>query len=455
MALTSPHDVIDDVTPGTAPSDFASPKASDLVFAALIGGVAGAALAARSNRVAAALSTMGGATLLAGAKAVARTRRRGIEIQPLWYRILSTGALMAPLGWLAGKTTSAGPTQIGTATGLLAGLLGIRPQKVILGPLVGAAVGRGLAARGRMPSPAAVATVTLVIYRMLSAAVFRDAQVTLLAVRAKVADLPFVVPLEARSGYVGVDYVQSLAGVLGGTYVRDAGDAGIVASLDNLAGPDFDPGTVASQVREFYEHTTRFALDIVPEWRTWIRPGYLLYSSLVAKPLGQANVPMNQRQALRGVRSRIDTIDVDRDEIIDVRGWIRSFAATGEPIYVGNYTTYRHDDPGLRQCWVSVAAVQLHGHPGATRTRRWRPGVDQPQRPATPRPLPDLHRARLTRADDTGSAWFQRGTRCLRSRRRAARRSRVLALPAAIPGAALPHPPQTCPSPGHGSRTTA
>ena len=216
------------------------------MFAALIGGVAGAALAARSNRVAAALSTIGGATLLAGAKAVARARRRGVEIQPLWYRILSTGALVAPLGWLAGKTTKAGPTQIGTATGLLAGLLGVRPQKVILGPLVGAAVGWGLAARGRMPSPAAVATVTLVIYRMLSAAVFRDAQVTLLAVRAKVADLPFVVPLEARSRYVGVDYVRSLAGVLGGTYVRDAGDAGIVASLDSLAGPDFDPGTVAA-----------------------------------------------------------------------------------------------------------------------------------------------------------------------------------------------------------------
>jgi hypothetical protein len=347
--LTSPHDVIDDVT-GIEPPDFASPKASDLMFAALIGGVAGAALAARSNRVAAALSTIGGATLLAGAKAVARTQRRGIEIQPLWYRILSTGALVAPLGWLAGKTTSAGPTQIGTATGLLAGLLGIRPQKIILGPLVGAAVGRGLAARGGRPSAAAVATVTLVVYRMLSAAVFRDPQVTLLAVRAKVADLPFVVPLEARSRYVGVDYVRSLAAVLGGTYVRDAGDAGIVASLDHLAGPDFDPGAVAAQVREFYEHTTRFALDIVPEWRTWVRPGYLLYSSLVARPLGQANVPMNQRQAQRGVRSRIDTIDVDRDEIIDIRGWIRSFAATGEPIYVGIYTTYRHDDRG----YVSV-----------------------------------------------------------------------------------------------------
>ncbi len=59
---------------------------------------------------------------------------------------------------------------------------------------------------------------------------------------------------------------------------------------------------------------------------------------------------MNQRQAQRGMRSRIDTIDIDSDEIIDIRGWIRSFAATGEPIYVGIYTTYRHDDRG----YVSV-----------------------------------------------------------------------------------------------------
>lgn len=336
--------------PAAQPPDLLSPKASDLVISALIGGIAGAALATRSSRRGKPLSMIGGATLLAVAKALARAGRSPIDNQALWYRILSTGALVAPLGWLAGRTTSAPPTQIGTATGVLAGLLGVRPQKVVLGPLVGAAVGRGLQARGRRPSPAVVATVTAVIYRIVSAAVFRDAQLKLLAVRAGVADLPFVVPLEARSRYVGVDYLRSLADVLGGTYVRDAADAGIVASLDPLAGPDFDPAAVDRRVREFYEYTTRFALDIVPEWRPWVRPGYLLYSSLVARPLGQANVPMNQRQALRGVASRIDTIDVDRDEIVDIRGWIRSFAATGEPIYVGIYTTYRHDDRG----YVSV-----------------------------------------------------------------------------------------------------
>ncbi len=93
-----------------------------------------------------------------------------------------------------------------------------------------------------------------------------------------------------------------------------------------------------------------------------MRPGYLLYRTLVARPLGQANVPMNQREATRGMRSRIDTISSDRDGVVAVRGWIRSFADNDEPIYVGIYTTYRHDGQG----YVSVGFPLPHGSFTAT-----------------------------------------------------------------------------------------
>ena len=185
---------------------------------------------------------------------------------------------------------------------------------------------------------------------------------SLLAERVPAGDLPFVVPLEARSRYVGTGYVRALAQQLGGTYHADAADVGIVATLDELSGPDFDPAAVDRRVREFYEHTTRFSLDIVPEWRRWVRPGYLLYRSVLARPLGQASVPMNQREALRGIRSRIDTITLDRDDVVAVRGWIRSFADNDEPIYVGIYTTYRHGGQRVRQRWVPAPAGQLHRH---------------------------------------------------------------------------------------------
>src|SRR6516165_8014956 len=341
-----------------------------VIFAGLIGGAAGAALAGHRGARAAGVGAAAGAAALAACEAVARARQRPGEIPPLWARIATSAALVAPLGWAAGQLTDLGPVEVGAATGALGGLLGIRPQKVLRGPLFGAAVG-GLLAASRRPVPAAVtASTTMAAYRIASALVFRDPQVSLLAERVRAEDLPFVVPIESRSRYVGTGYVRELAEVLGGRYVADAPDVGIVASVDELAGQEFDPAAIDPRVREFYEHTTRFTLDIDPEWRLWVRPGYLLYRTVVARPLGQANVPMNQRETQRGIRSRIDTITVPGTGTVMVRGWIRSFTDTDEPIYVGIYTTYRHGDRG----YVSVGFPVPQGSFTATLLPRARAG---------------------------------------------------------------------------------
>jgi hypothetical protein len=360
-------------------------RAQQIGIASLIGGLAGAALTAHRGRTVTAAGMLAGAAGLGAAEAVARATQRPGQIPALWSRIVMSGALAAPLGWAA-ERAGAGPVPVAAAAGAAAGALGLRPQKVALGPAAGAAIGLALTRLRRTgpgrPVPGAVAAAAAVVgYRVISALVFRDPQVSLLAERVKPADVPFVVPLASQTRYVGTGYVRSLAEVLGGTYAADVADIGIIATLDELAGPSFDPAGTDPLVREFYEHTTRFALDIVPEWRLWVRPGYLLYRTLLARPLGQASVPMSQREAQHGVRSRIDTITgVDRagsvrvagddapqaggngallaggngaqraGETIAVRGWIRSAADTGEPIYVGIYTTYRHRGRG----YVSV-----------------------------------------------------------------------------------------------------
>nr|WP_244957269.1 hypothetical protein [Candidatus Frankia nodulisporulans] len=355
--------------------------------AMVIGGVAGAALAAGRRRATAGGALAGGVALGAS-EALARTRQRPGEIPALWQRIATAAALMAPVGWAAEQVTGASPRTVGAATGSVAGLLGLRPQKVLLGPLFGAVLGAGAARLpGRRPVPGAVvAATTMASWRTLSALLFRDAQVSLLAERVDPADLPFVVPRQATARRVGTGYIRDLADELGGRYEAAAADVGIVADLGELTGPEFDPAGVDPLVREFYEHTTRFALDIEPRWRMWVRPGYLLYRTLLARPLGQANVPMNQRETQRGIHSRIDTITlpaatppgsarpvsgqpasapvgsapvepvgsepVESEAVapVVVRGWIRSFADTDEPIYVGIYTTYRFGDRG----YVSV-----------------------------------------------------------------------------------------------------
>jgi len=318
-------------------------------FAAVIGGLAGALYTARWGLWAAGAGAVAGAVGLAAVDRVARARQRPGEIPALWSRIAMSCALVAPLGWAVGRL-GAGPVVVGLVAGGIAGLLGIRPHKVVLGPLVGAATGWALGAAWQAVPGAVVASAAVLAYRVLSALLFRRAQVSLLAEEVPAEELPFVVPLEARSRYVGTGYLRQLAAVLGRPYVADATDVGIVASLHELAGPRFAPDRVDPLVREFYEHTTRFSLDIVPRWRLWVRPGYLLYRTLVARPLGQASVPMNQRETQRGIRSRIDTIGAGSGGVVAIRGWIRSFADTDEAIYVGIYTTYRHDGRG----YVSV-----------------------------------------------------------------------------------------------------
>jgi hypothetical protein len=370
------------------------------VAAGVIGGVAGAALAAHRGTKAATMGAAAGAVALAASETVARARQRPGEIPPLWQRIAASAALAAPLGWAAGRTGRAGPVAVGAATGGLGGLLGVRPQKVVLGPVFGAAVGGLLAARRRDVPAAVVASTTMAAYRVASALVFRDAAVSLAAEQVPAADLPFVVPRAARSRYVGTGYLRELAADLGGRYLPDEPDVGIVASVQELAGPGFDPAGLDPRVAEFYEHTTRFTLDIVPEWRLWVRPGYLLYRAALARPLGQANVPMNQRETQRGIRSRIDVITMGnggvagdgggsagaagRGEQVAVRGWIRSFADTDEPIYVGIYTTYRRAGHG----YVSVgfplpqasftATLEPRPRPGGGLLLTSRSGLDQP-----------------------------------------------------------------------------
>ncbi len=341
----------------------------------VIGAAAGLAVTASWGPLAWVVGAVAGALVVAVVGRVARLRQRPGEIPALWSRIVASGALAAPAGWLIGLLPFAGPVLIGVLFGAVAGALGLRPQKVLLGPVVGLAVGLGYAA---LPGdvPAAIVAATAVVgFRLVSAVLFRDAQVELLAEEVEPARLPFVVPLAAHGRYVGTGYVRELAERLGGEYQPDAADVGIVASLDELAGPELDPAGVHPLVREFYEHTTRFALDIVPRWRLWVRPGYLLYRSLVARPLGQANVPMNQRETQRGIRSRIDTITTAESATagtatISVRGWIRSFTDTDEPIYVGIYTTYRDADRG----YVSVGFPLPQASFTATLSPQARPG---------------------------------------------------------------------------------
>jgi hypothetical protein len=321
-----------------------------LIWGVVLGAAGGAALGAAIGGLGAGAGAVIGAVLYAPAEAITSLRRVPGAPKPIWQRIFASALLMALFGWLVGLIYDA-PLFIAIVSGALLGLLGLRPLKVALGVAVGAAVGALFHALDGGGEPALVAATVTVVYRVIAAIAYRDRPlVRIMAEEVPAAELRYVVPFEARSRYVGADYVEQLAKLRGGTFRRNPPDVGILASLESLDGPGFDGSRVHPLIREFYEHTSRFKLSIVPEWRAWMRPGYELFKRVVAEPLGQAAIPSNIEEAQRGMVSTIDTIDLDDDEVIDIRGWIRTFADSGKPIYVGIYTSFRHEDRG----YVSV-----------------------------------------------------------------------------------------------------
>ena len=320
------------------------------VWGALVGAASGAVLGEGIDGVGAGLGALIGAGSYAPLSVLAAVTQRPAAPGPLWGRILGSALLMALLGSLLGLIDDA-PLFVAMVSGALLGLLGLRPLKVVLGLAVGLAVGAGLEAVDAGVAPAVVAAAATVVYRAVAAFAYRHRPlVRVMAEEVPASELRYVVPFEARSKYVGADYVEQLAKVRGGTFRRNPPDVGILASLDSLDGPTFDASRVHPLIREFYEHTSRFKLSIVPEWREWMKPVYAVFKRVVAEPLGQAAIPSNIEEAQRGLVSTIDTIDLDHDEQIDIRGWIRTFADSGKPIYVGIYTSFRHEDRG----YVSV-----------------------------------------------------------------------------------------------------
>ena len=74
--------------------------------------------------------------------------------------------------------------------------------------------------------------------------------------------------------------------------------------------------------------------------------------------------------------STIDTIDLDGDEEIDIRGWIRTFADSGKPIYVGIYTSFRHEDRGYVSVGFPIPSANFTATLAASQRRRARLRAD-------------------------------------------------------------------------------
>jgi hypothetical protein len=196
-----------------------------LVWGTALGGASGAVLGDAVDGIGAGVGAVIGVVLCAPAEAIMRMTRGPGQMPPLWQRIAASALLMALLGALLGAIYGPGHAVLtAIACGALLGALGLRAAKLALGVLVGAVLGALLPGA---TAPAIVAAAVTIAYRGVAAIVYRGRPlVRIMAEEVPASELRYVVPFEARSRYVGADYVEQLAKLRGGSFVRNRPTSG-------------------------------------------------------------------------------------------------------------------------------------------------------------------------------------------------------------------------------------
>lgn len=140
------------------------------------------------------------------------------------------------------------------------------------------------------------------------------------------------------SDYIGDRPYEEVAAKEGLTLTRDLSQGGLLPSFDDLAGPEFDPSQADPRVRDFYENTAEYRMDV---WaRSWFpaNVGLWLLVKVISRSVNQLNFPTDQLETAQGLSSEIIDLS-DSDGRSRYRGWFRRFARDRRVVYTGFYMT--------------------------------------------------------------------------------------------------------------------
>ncbi len=133
---------------------------------------------------------------------------------------------------------------------------------------------------------------------------------------------------------------RDVAAEEGLTVERHATDGGLVPAFTALDGGDFDAARVHPLVREFYEHTTAFAMDVWSQTYFPANVALWLLVTTISRQVNQLNFPLSPLDVAHGMESEI--ISLKRaDGSVRYTGWFRTLAEARRVLYTGFYMTER------------------------------------------------------------------------------------------------------------------
>lgn len=146
---------------------------------------------------------------------------------------------------------------------------------------------------------------------------------------------PWLLGPAAGNDVVGHGWVDQEAAAIGGRTVTGP-DLGLLPDFSVLAGPGFDAAQVHPKIVDFYQHTSRWQLDLWSEWSPLAWPLGWLLTAMWSERLQQLSLPMRPLDVSFGMDSRVVHLQGGDGRVVGA-AWLRTMRKTGTTTYSGLY----------------------------------------------------------------------------------------------------------------------
>lgn len=136
---------------------------------------------------------------------------------------------------------------------------------------------------------------------------------------------------------IGENYFEKLAQNSHFKLHVNSTGAGLMKDFFALKSDDFSPENIHPQIRDFYEQTTKYKLDVWSQWSGAFKPFGWLTTKIFSKRLQQLNLPISPLETSRGITSDIIQL-ADEAGVIIGTGWLRKMVENSSVIYAGIYS---------------------------------------------------------------------------------------------------------------------
>ncbi|MDQ4122550.1 MAG: hypothetical protein M3209_14020 [Acidobacteriota bacterium] len=137
---------------------------------------------------------------------------------------------------------------------------------------------------------------------------------------------------------IGAQFFEKLARRSNLNLRVNQNDAGLIEDFSVLRSDEFSPEKIHPKIKDFYEQTAKYNLDVWSEWHGGFKPFGWLITILFSRRLQQLNMPISSLETSRGITSEIIQLRDETDLLIGT-GWLRKMIANSSVIYAGIYST--------------------------------------------------------------------------------------------------------------------